>query len=152
LAGPPGNGKTSLAEALGATLMVPFLLVRYEAVIGGFLGETAVRLRSLFDLARTPQCVLVLDEFDVLAKERGDAQETGEIKRVVRSLLLPIDDLPSWTVVVAATNHPELLDRAVWSRFQLRPSLPPPGRSEIEEWLRRFERRLEAVMDSGRRW
>jgi len=142
LAGPPGNGETSLAEALAGALMVPFLVVRYDAIIGSFLGETAVRLRALFDLARTRQCVLFLDEFDVLAKERGDVQETGEIKRVVSSLLLQIDDLSSWTVVVTATNHPELLDRAVWRRFQLRVSLPPPGRPEVEEWLRRFERRL----------
>ncbi len=69
--------------------------------------------------------------------------ETGEIKRVVSSLLLQIDNLPSYVVVVTATNHPELLDRAVWRRFQLRLHLPNPGLAELEEWFSRFERRLE---------
>jgi len=94
--------------------------VRYEAVVGSFLGETSSRLRRLFDFARTHPCVLFFDEFDTLGKERGDVHETGEIKRVVSSLLLQIDALPSYVVVVTATNHPELLDRAVWRRFQMR--------------------------------
>ena len=92
--------------------------MRYEAVIGSFLGETSGRLKKLFDFVRTHQCVLFFDEFDTLGKERGDVHETGEIKRVVSSLLLQIDALPSHVVVVTATNHAELLDRAVWRRFQ----------------------------------
>jgi len=138
LVGPPGNGKTSLAEAIAEALSVPFLVVRYESVIGSFLGETASRLRKVFDYARTTPCVLFFDEFDVVGKERGDIHETGEIKRVVSSLLLQIDDLPSWTVVTAATNHPELLDRAVWRRFQLRLDLPAPDAMELAEFIRRF--------------
>jgi ATP-dependent 26S proteasome regulatory subunit len=92
LAGPPGNGKTSLAEAIAEALSVPLLTVRYEAVIGSFLGETAGRLRRVFDFARTTPSVLFFDEFDVVGKERGDIHETGEIKRVVSSLLLQMDD------------------------------------------------------------
>ena len=142
LTGPPGNGKTSLAEALATELAVPLFAVRYESVIASYLGETAVRLARLFDEVRTRRCVLFFDEFDVVGKERGDVHETGEIKRVVSSLLLKIDDLPSHVVVVTATNHPELLDRAVWRRFQLRLNLPPPTLSLAEEWFRRFEKRL----------
>jgi AAA+ superfamily predicted ATPase len=142
LVGPPGNGKTALAEALAEALMVPFLTVRYEGVIGSFLGETAARIRRLFDYVRNRQCLLFLDEFDTLGKERGDVHDTGEIKRVVSSLLLQLDDLLSHVVVVTATNHPELLDRAVWRRFQLRLFLPPPGLKQLEEWFRRFEKRL----------
>ncbi|MCI0694158.1 ATP-binding protein [candidate division KSB1 bacterium] len=141
LAGPPGNGKTSLAEALAEALMVPMLVVRYEGVIGSYLGETALRLKRLFEYVRTRRCVLFLDEFDVLGKERGDVHETGEIKRVVSSLLLQMDALPSHIVVVTASNHPELLDRAVWRRFQLRLLLPPPEIVQLEEWFRRFETR-----------
>lgn len=141
LAGPPGNGKTSLAEALAEALMVPMLVVRYEGVIGSYLGETALRLNRLFEYVRTRRCVLFLDEFDVLGKERGDVHETGEIKRVVSSLLLQMDALPSHVVVVTASNHPELLDRAVWRRFQLRLLLPPPEIVQLEEWFRRFETR-----------
>jgi hypothetical protein len=142
VAGPPGNGKTSLAEAIAGELALSLLVVRYESVIASYLGETAVRLARLFEQVRTQQCVLFFDEFDVVGKERGDIHETGEIKRVVSSLLLQVDALPSYVVVVTASNHPELLDRAVWRRFQLRLHLPPPGTTQIQEWFRRFEDRL----------
>lgn len=151
LVGPPGNGKTTLAEALAEALMVPLFVVRYEGVIGSYLGETALRLRKLFDFIRTRQCVLFLDEFDTIGKERGDVHETGEIKRVVSSLLLQVDDLPSHVVVVTATNHPELLDRAVWRRFQLRLSLPNPGVEQINEWLQRYQESLGQPFGVGLR-
>ena len=131
LVGPPGNGKTSLAEAIAEALAVPFFVVRYDAIIGSFLGETASRLRRVFDYARTTPCVLFFDEFDAVGKERGDVNETGEIKRVVTSLLMQVDALPSYTVVIAASNHSELLDRAVWRRFQFRLELPAPTRAQV---------------------
>lgn len=142
LVGPPGNGKTSLAEALAFELMLPMFVIRYEGVIGSYLGETANRVRTLLDYIRIHQCVLFLDEFDTLAKERGDIHDTGEIKRVVSSLLLQLDSLPSHVLVITATNHPELLDRAVWRRFQLRLTLPRPSRSMIEKWFQYFEERV----------
>ena len=141
LAGPPGNGKTSLAEAIADALNAPFLVVRYEAIIGSYLGETAQRIGQVFEHTRSRQCVLFFDEFDTVGKERGDLHETGEIKRVVSSLLLQIDALPSYVVVVTASNHPELLDRAVWRRFQIRLELPMPKQGQIEEWFQRFEKR-----------
>ncbi len=141
LAGPPGNGKTSLAEAIAHALSVPLLVVRYETVIGSYLGETAQRIGQVFEQARSRQCVLFFDEFDAVGKERGDLHETGEIKRVVSSLLLQIDALPSYVVVVTASNHPELLDRAVWRRFQIRLELPMPKQGQIAEWFKRFEKR-----------
>lgn len=143
LAGPPGNGKTSLAGAIADALSVPLLLVRYEAIIGSYLGETAQRIGQVFEHARSRQSVLFFDEFDSVGKERGDLHETGEIKRVVSSLLLQIDALPSYVVVVTASNHPELLDRAVWRRFQIRLELPPPTQGQIEEWFRRFAKRQD---------
>ncbi|TIH12450.1 AAA family ATPase [Marinifilum sp. JC120] len=143
LAGPPGNGKTSLAEALAYELNVPFFVVRYETVIGSFLGETSSRLKSIFDYARTTPCVLFFDEFDTLGKERGDTHETGEIKRVVSSLLLQIDDLPSYTVVISATNHSELLDKAVWRRFEARLELPRPTRKNLEAYFSIFLNQFE---------
>jgi ATPase family protein associated with various cellular activities (AAA) len=149
LVGPPGNGKTSLAEALAHSLAVPLFTVRYEAVVGSYLGETSSRLRRLFDFARTHACVLFFDEFDTLGKERGDAHETGEVKRVVSSLLLQIDSLPSYVIVVTATNHPELLDRAVWRRFQMRLELPAPGPKQIRLWLERFETQLGRPLGAG---
>jgi SpoVK/Ycf46/Vps4 family AAA+-type ATPase len=143
LLGPPGNGKTSLAEALAESLMVPLFTVRYHAVIASYLGETGSRLRQMFEEIRTRRCVLFFDEFDAIAKERGDIHETGEIKRVVSSLLLEMDALPSYVVAVTATNHPELLDRAVWRRFQIRILLPKPNRGQINIWLDRFRERLK---------
>ena len=144
--GPPGNGKTSFAEAIATELAVPLVSVRYESVIASYLGETAVRLSRLFDQVRTRRCVLFFDEFDVVGKERGDLHETGEIKRVVSSLLLQVDSLPSSVVVISATNHPELLDRAVWRRFQLRLALPAPTPALAREWFRRFEERADLKM------
>ena len=141
LAGPPGNGKTSLAEAIADALNAPLVVVRYEGLIGSYLGETAQRIAQVFEHVRSRRCVLFFDEFDTVGKERGDRQETGEIKRVVSSLLLQIDALPSFVVVVTASNHPELLDRAVWRRFQIRLELPMPRQGQIEEWFRRFETR-----------
>lgn len=141
LVGPPGSGKTSLAEAIATESMVPIVTARYESLITSYLGETAGRLDALFEAVRVRPCVLFFDEFDTIAKERGDLHETGEIKRVVSSLLLQIDQLPSYVVVVVATNHPELLDRAVWRRFQLRLELPAPTRSTsirfLDEWSER---------------
>ena len=145
LVGPPGNGKTTTAEALAHELMVPLLVVRYEALIGSYLGETAQRLGRLFEHVRMRHCLLFLDEFDTLGKERGDTHETGEIKRVVSSLLLQVDDLPSHVVVVAATNHPELLDRAVWRRFEVRLDLPAPTPSQAVEWFERLREQLGAL-------
>lgn len=138
LVGPPGNGKTTLAEAIAEALSVPFIVVRYETMIGSYLGETASRLKRVIDYARTTPSVLFFDEFDAVAKERGDHHETGEIKRVVTSLLMQVDELPSYTVTVAATNHPELLDRAVWRRFQLRLSLNAPTEKDLAGYLERF--------------
>jgi SpoVK/Ycf46/Vps4 family AAA+-type ATPase len=146
LAGPPGNGKTSVAEAMADALAVPFFTVRYDLLIGSYLGETTQRLRRLFDYVRTTPCVLLFDEFDVVGKERGDPHETGEIKRVVSTLLLQIDALPSYVVVIAATNHGELLDRAAWRRFELRLRLPAPTITELAHY---FDRMLETLKDTN---
>ena len=126
-------------KQLAYALNVPLLLPRHEGIIGSYLEETGHRIGQVFEHARSRRCVLFFDEFDTVAKERGDRHETGEIKRVVSSLLLQIDALPNYVVVVTASNHPELLDRAVWRRFQIRLELPMPQQGQIEEWFKRFE-------------
>jgi SpoVK/Ycf46/Vps4 family AAA+-type ATPase len=143
LVGPPGTGKTTLAEAIAEAVAVSLFVVRYESMIGSYLGETAARLKRVFDYARTTPCVLFFDEFDAIGKERGDIHETGEIKRVVASLLMQIDELPSYTIVAAATNHPELLDRAAWRRFQVRISLPLPTQKELAAYIEAFVARFD---------
>lgn len=146
LVGPPGNGKTSLAEAFAAELSLPLLSLRYDAIVDSYLGETSNRLRKLIDYATLTPCVLFFDEFDAVGKERSDNQETGEIKRVVSSLLMQMDRLPSHTIIICATNHPELLDRAVWRRFELKLDIDPPGRAQLEAWFEKFEK---SIGDSG---
>jgi MoxR-like ATPase len=144
LVGPPGNGKTSLAEAMAAELGRLFLVVRYDGLIASYLGETAARLRRVFELAQSMPCVLFFDEMDAIAKERGDANETGEIKRVLTSLLTQIDELPATCLLIAATNHPQLLDEAVWRRFQIRLELPTPSDADIQAYFK------EAIAPAGR--
>lgn len=143
LTGPPGNGKTTLAEALAHELMYPLIVIRYESLIGSYLGETSSRIKNVLDYAKTQRCVLFFDEFETLAKERGDTRETGEIKRIVSSLLLQTDALPDYVVLVAASNHPELLDRAVWRRFQVKIELPPPSRRQLSVFISHLSAQCE---------
>lgn len=138
LSGPPGNGKTSFSEAIAEALSLPFFVVRYDSLIGSYLGETNTRLRKLFDYVRTQPSILFFDEFDAISKERGDTHETGEIKRVVSFLLMQLDQLPSYVIVMAATNHAELLDSAVWRRFQLRLGFPSPDRAMLAAYVDRL--------------
>lgn len=147
LIGPPGNGKTSLAEAMAEALMVPLLTVRYENIVGAYLGETASKLSKLFEIAKTRKCVLFFDEFETLGKERGDVHETGEIKRVVSSLLMYIDSLPSYVVAIAATNHDALLDKAAWRRFQVKVEIPKPTRNNLEAFYESFQ--IQREFDFG---
>lgn len=142
LIGPPGNGKTSLAEALATELALPLLSIRYDAIVDSYLGETSNRLRRVIDFATLNPCVLFFDEFDAVGKERSDAQETGEIKRVASTLLVQLDRLPSHVVVVCATNHPELLDRAVWRRFELKLEVEQPTKEQLIAWFKRLEKSL----------
>lgn len=114
-------------------------VMRYERIIGSYLGETATRLQAAFDFFRTRPCVVFFDEFDAIGKERGDVHDTGEIKRIVSTLLLQVDDLPSYNVFIAATNHSELIDRAAWRRFQIQVNLTPPNREQIQTCLKNFE-------------
>lgn len=151
LKGAPGNGKTMLAEVIATELGLPFLVVHYEDVVSSFLGETAGRLEKVFSEATKAPCVLFFDEFDVVAKERSDAQETGEIKRLVSTLLLQMDRLPSHTIFVAATNHANLLDSAVWRRFDLTFEIQSPSIEDARKYwnilMKRYDLPTETEMN-----
>ncbi len=142
LDGPPGNGKTSLAEALAAELDLPFYVIRYDRLIGGSLHDTLTNLGQLFDQVQQQPCVVFFDEFDTVGKERGDASDTTDVKRAVGMLLIHIELTPPPTIVMAATNHQELLDHAAWRRFHLRLHLPRPTLSQVEQWFTRLRERL----------
>src|SRR6266571_3389594 len=142
LDGPPGNGKTSLAEALATALAFPLWVVRYDQLVSGSLGEMLTNLGRLFAQAHQQPCVLFFDEFETIGKERGEATDTTDIKRAVGMLLMHIEMTPPQTVVIAATNHQELLDHAAWRRFQLRLHLPRPTRPQVEQWFTTLRQRL----------
>lgn len=118
LYGPPGTGKTLTAMTLAARLDLPVVNARIDGLVSSFLGTTARNIANLFDFANRYRCVLVLDEFDALAKMRDDPHELGELKRVVNTLLQNLDARADRGITIAITNHEGLLDPAVWRRFQ----------------------------------
>ena len=128
LHGPPGCGKSRLARHIAQELGLPLYVARLDGLISSYLGSTAKNIRAIFEFAATMPCILFLDEFDAIAKLRDDSQELGELKRVVNSFLQNLDSLGSETVVIAATNHPQLLDGAVWRRFSYRLELAHPDK------------------------
>ena len=130
LHGPPGCGKTLLANHIAQDLDLEMFTARLDGLISSYLGSTSKNIRALFQFASERPCVLFLDEFDAIAKLRGDTLELGELKRVVNSFLQNLDGLEPHTVIIAATNHQELLDRAVWRRFAYRLELPYPSLNE----------------------
>ncbi len=124
--GPPGTGKSRLARYIAQELGLELYVARLDGLISSFLGSTSKNIRALFDFAAKTPCVLFLDEFDAIAKLRGDSQELGELKRVVNSFIQNLDTLGPHSIVVAATNHEELLDSAIWRRFSYRLELSFP--------------------------
>lgn len=148
LSGPPGNGKTTLAGAIADALALPFLVLDFSAVLSSYMGETGAKLAKVFrGLANTP-CVLFIDEMETVLSERshsGGKSDVGEIGRVVSSLLLEIDRLPNQVVLIGATNHLEMLDRAVVRRFDHHWTLPGPNASVVQKWLARFAARFPSV-------
>ena len=136
--GPPGTGKTLTAHYIAAQLGLPLVTARIDGLISSFLGTTARNIANLFDFANRYACVLLLDEFDALAKLRDDPQEIGEIKRVVNTLLQNLDLRLRFGVTIAITNHDRLLDKAVWRRFETQLHLGEPNESAREDLISWF--------------
>ncbi len=124
--GPPGVGKTLACQWLARELKIPLLTLDLATVMSSLLGKTGSNIRSVVDYAKSFPCILLLDEFDAVAKRRDDESDVGELKRLVTVLLQSIDEWPSTSLLVAATNHPELLDPAVWRRFDMQVSFDLP--------------------------
>lgn len=118
LFGPPGCGKTITAYAIGKELGLDIAYVRLDGLVSSYLGQTGTNIRKIFDYVKNKRIILFLDEFDAIAKKRDDSNELGELKRVVTTLLQNLDNLPSHVMLIAATNHEQLLDTAVWRRFE----------------------------------
>lgn len=124
--GPPGTGKTRLALWIAAQLDLPVVSARIDGLVSSFLGTTARNIGNLFAFANRYRCLLLLDEFDAVAKLRDDPQEVGEIKRVVNALLQNLDMRHDVGITVGITNHQRLLDPAVWRRFEVQLEMPRP--------------------------
>lgn len=135
LYGPPGCGKTTLAQYVAMKVGLPLVTARLDGMISSLLGSTAKNIRKIFEFASRQECVLFLDEFDVIAKVRDDKNEMGELKRVVNSLLQNIDMFSPNSIIIAATNHHELLDSAVWRRFSRILLVDKPTVTEIEQLI-----------------
>lgn len=134
--GPPGVGKTMAARWLARELDRPLLILDLAAVMSSFLGRTGSNLRHVLDYAKSIECVLLLDELDALAKRRDDRSEIGELKRLVTVLLQEVDDWPASGILVAATNHAELLDPAAWRRFEMAVAFSVPNPPQIEQLVK----------------
>ena len=117
LYGIPGVGKTTIAKYISIQTKLPLVTARLDALISSLLGNTSKNIRKIFEYADSKPCILFLDEFDAIAKARDDEHEMGELKRVINSLLQNIDIFSQNNILIAATNHPELLDKAIWRRF-----------------------------------
>jgi len=143
--GPPGCGKTLCSEVIASEIGLPLLYTRFDAIISSYLGETAANLRKVFDYAAKGRWVVLFDEFDAIGKARDDTTEHGEIKRVINSFLQLLDSFDAPSILIAATNHEQLLDPALWRRFDEILLFPRPSVHEIRSLLgmklRNFPRR-----------
>lgn len=130
LEGPPGVGKTMTARWLAQELRLPLLTLDLSSVVSSYLGTSGRNIKSVLDYAKSGPCVLLLDEFDAIAKRRDDDSDVGELKRIVNVALVELDRWPDTSLLVAATNHPQLLDTAVQRRFDRSLTLSLPGHGE----------------------
>lgn len=150
LIGPPGTGKTMTAAALAGELHLPLFTVRLEALFSRFFGETAGKLRLLFDQIAQTRAVYLLDEFDAIGARRGDPNDVGEIRRVLNAVLAFMEEPNSTdSLVIAATNHSEILDKALARRFDEVVEYTVPDKDAAKLLL---ERRLGKLKPLARNW
>ena len=134
--GPPGTGKTTAAEGLAAELGWPFLVVRLDAIVSSYLGETASNLRRVVEFAQQGSWVVLFDEFDALGRARDDRDDHGEMHRVVTAFLQLFDRFRGTSLLIAATNHEGLLDPALWRRFDEVVTFPLPTVTQLRQVLK----------------
>jgi SpoVK/Ycf46/Vps4 family AAA+-type ATPase len=134
--GRPGVGKTLAAKWLAREIGKPLMTLDLSAVMSSFLGKTGANVRHVLDYAKSTDCILFLDELDAIAKRRDDLTEIGELKRLVTVLLQEIDDWPATGLLLAATNHPDLLDPAIWRRFDAVVEFPMPSEGQVQQMVR----------------
>jgi len=136
--GPPGVGKTLTARWIAAQLHVPLYILDLTAVMSSLLGRSGSNLRAALDFAKRTPCVLLLDEIDAIAKRRSDDSDIGELKRLVTVILQEVDEWKASGLLLAATNHPELIDPALWRRFDMEIKFELPESDNVKEAIKRF--------------
>lgn len=146
--GPPGCGKSVTASALGGELGLPVYVVRFDAVVGAYLGQTAIHLREVFRFAENNQCILLLDEVDALGKHRGDPLDVGELHRIVITLMQELEHARPAGYIIATSNLPDELDLALWRRFDVIEEFPRPTARECERFAFDRARALDIALDA----
>ena len=136
--GLPGTGKTHLAKWMARQVGLPVVVAKLDGIVSSFLGTSSRNIGNLFNFANRYQCVLLLDEFDAIAKLRNDPQEVGEVKRIVNTLLQCLDEREQVGFTIGITNHEQLLDPAIWRRFDVQIEIPKPSQKIIPELIRQF--------------
>ncbi|MCC6864519.1 MAG: ATP-binding protein [Rhodobacteraceae bacterium] len=147
--GPPGTGKTLCAEIFAAELGLPFFHVRLDSLISSYLGETASNIRKTFEFARRQPCVLFFDEFDALARSRDESGEHNELRRVVNSLLIFIEQIAPSGFLIAATNLDRHLDPAIWRRFDEVIWFKLPDTTMVKKYLVHAFKNTTIAFDTG---
>ncbi len=143
--GPPGCGKTLAAQVIAGVLCTPLVMVRFDAVVSSYLGETAANLRRVFDFIQRGRWIVLFDEFDAIGKDRNNPFEHGELKRVVNTLLQLMDAFQGESLLIAATNHEGLLDNAIWRRFEAVVPFALPSEQDRILLLRLFLRGFDCT-------
>lgn len=144
--GLPGVGKTYVAHWISYKLNLPILTLDLASSISSFLGRSGQNIRSIFEYAANHNVILFLDELDSIAKKRDDVSDLGELKRLVNILLKELESLPSTCIVIGATNHPELLDKAIWRRFDRSLTIQMPDEKERRLLLIRHLGKLNQII------
>jgi len=141
--GDPGTGKTHLAKWIAKRVGLPVVLAKLDGIVSSFLGTSSRNISNLFSFANRYKCVLLLDEFDAIAKLRNDPQEVGEVKRIVNTLLQCLDSREDVGFTIGVTNHEQLLDPAIWRRFDVQIEIPKPSADVISSLIKKFLYPLE---------
>jgi hypothetical protein len=147
--GPPGCGKSLTAQAIANELHLPFFVIRFDAVIGPYLGQTANRLRELFEFAATTPSVLLFDEIDALGKQRGSGQDVGELDRIVIAIMQELEFFSSPGLLIATSNLPKSLDAALWRRFDAVFKFPKPTAMELKSYALKLACRFQVKLDKS---
>jgi SpoVK/Ycf46/Vps4 family AAA+-type ATPase len=146
--GPPGVGKTLLSKYIAYCLSLPLITLDLSSAISSYLGKTGQNLKKVLDYGKSNPSVLLLDEFDAVAKRRDDPSDLGELKRIVNVLLKELEEWPAHSIIIGATNHPEFLDKAIWRRFDIKIEIPFPGEEQrYKLWKQNLNKEIVEIKD-----